>query len=71
MGQPDEPARRGPGHLPDDAYCGVVNRFFAAAIAGEPLLVHGGGGQTRDFAYVDATLLAAVNPRAEAKSSTR
>jgi len=63
------PARRGPGHLPDDAYCSVVNRFFAAAIAGEPLLVHGDGGQTRDFAYVDdvvdGTLLAAVNPRAE------
>lgn len=69
MGQPDEPARRGPGHLPDDAYCGVVNRFFAAAIAGEPLLVNGDGGRTRDFTYVDdavdATLLAAVNPPAQ------
>jgi len=63
------PARRSPGLLPADPSCGVVSRFFAAAIAGEPLLVHGGGGQTRDFAYVDdavdATLLAAVNPRAE------
>ena len=47
------PARRGPGHLPDNPYCGVVSQFSAAAIAGKPLLVHGDGGQTRDFTYLD------------------
>ncbi len=59
----------GPGQRPDNPYCGVVSRFFAAAIAGAPLMVHGDGEQTRDFTFVtdavDATLLAAVHPRAE------
>jgi UDP-glucose 4-epimerase len=59
----------GPGQRPDNPYCGVVSKFFASAIAGEPLLVHGDGEQTRDFTFiddaVDATLLAAIHPRAE------
>lgn len=59
----------GPGQRPDNPYCGVVSKFFAAAMAGEPLQVHGDGEQTRDFTYVDdaveATLLAAIHPRAE------
>jgi len=59
----------GIGQRPDNPYCGVVSKFFAAAIAGGPLLVHGDGQQTRDFTYVsdavDATLLAAIHPRAE------
>jgi UDP-glucose 4-epimerase len=40
-----------------------------AAHAGEPLSIHGDGGQTRDFTFVEdaveATLLAATHPRAE------
>ena len=59
----------GDGQRPDNPYCGVVAKFFAAAIEGRPLLVHGDGQQTRDFTYVDdavdATLLAAIAPRAE------
>jgi UDP-glucose 4-epimerase len=59
----------GPGQRPDNPYCGVVSKFFAAVMAGEPILVHGDGEQTRDFTYVDdaveATLLAAIHPRAE------
>ncbi len=59
----------GPGQRPDNPYCGVVSKFLAAAYAGQPLAVHGDGEQTRDFTYiddaVDATLLAAVQPRAE------
>jgi len=59
----------GPGQRPDNPYCGVVSKFFASAIAGEPLLVHGDGEQTRDFTFiddaVDATLQAAMHPRAE------
>ena len=59
----------GPGQRPDNPYCGVVAKFLASAAAGQPLTIHGDGGQTRDFTYiddaVDATLLAAVQPRAE------
>jgi UDP-glucose 4-epimerase len=59
----------GEGQRPDNPYCGVVSKFFAAAYEGEPLSIHGDGQQTRDFTYVsdavDATLLAAVVARAE------
>jgi len=59
----------GIGQRPDNPYCGVIGKFFAAAIDGKPLQVHGDGEQTRDYTYiddaVDATLLAAIRPRAE------
>ena len=59
----------GPGQRPDNPYCGVVSKFFASAMAGEPLTIHGDGEQTRDFTYVDdavdATLLTSMHPRAE------
>ncbi len=59
----------GIGQRPDNPYCGVVSKFFASAMAGEPLLIHGDGMQTRDFTYIDdaveATLLTGVHPRAE------
>jgi len=59
----------GPGQRPDNPYCGVVAKFFEAALAGEPLRIHGDGEQTRDFTYVldavDATLRAVLSPKAE------
>jgi UDP-glucose 4-epimerase len=59
----------GVGQRPDNPYCGVVSKFFASAMAGEPLQIHGDGMQTRDFTYVDdaveATLMAGIHPRAE------
>ena len=59
----------GPGQRPDNPYCGVVSKFLADAHAGRPLSVHGDGEQTRDYTYVDdaveATMLAAIRPRAE------
>jgi UDP-glucose 4-epimerase len=59
----------GIGQRPDNPYCGVVAKFFDAAIADRPIQVHGDGEQTRDYTYiddaVDATLLAAIRPRAE------
>jgi UDP-glucose 4-epimerase len=59
----------GIGQRPDNPYCGVISKFFVSAYAGSPLQVHGDGEQTRDFTYiddaVDATLLAAIQPRAE------
>jgi UDP-glucose 4-epimerase len=58
----------GIGQRPDNPYCGVVSKFFVAAHEGRPLRVHGDGEQTRDYTYisdaVEATLLAAVQPRA-------
>ena len=57
----------GPGQHPENPYCGVVAKFLTAAYEGKALSVHGDGGQTRDFTYiedaVDATLLTATHPR--------
>ncbi len=40
----------GPRQDPEGPYAAVVPRFFAAALAGEPPVVHGDGEQSRDFA---------------------
>jgi UDP-glucose 4-epimerase len=54
---------------PLNPYCGVVSKFFDSAMKGEFPHIHGDGEQTRDFTYVDdvveATLLAALSPKAE------
>lgn len=42
----------GPLQRAGHAYAAVVPAFIAAAMAGEPLTVHGDGGQTRDFTYI-------------------
>ncbi len=59
----------GPGQRPDNPYAGVVSKFLVQAHTGEPITIHGDGEQTRDYTYiddaVDATLTAAVHPRAE------
>ena len=59
----------GVGQRPDNPYCGVISKFFAAAYTGKAIQVHGDGEQTRDFTYIDdavnATMLAAIHPRAE------
>jgi UDP-glucose 4-epimerase len=59
----------GPSQQPDNPYCGVVAKFFSMVMAGQQPVVHGDGEQTRDYTYVtdavEATLLAAVSPRAE------
>lgn len=59
----------GPGQRPDNPYCGVIAKFLACVHAGRPVSVHGDGEQTRDYTYIDdavqATLLAAIHPRAE------
>lgn len=58
----------GPRQSPTSAYAAVIPIFLAAARTGRPARIHGDGGQTRDFTYVDnvveANLLAAT--RAEA-----
>jgi UDP-glucose 4-epimerase len=59
----------GIGQRPDNPYCGVVSKFFASAMVGEPLQIHGDGMQTRDFTFIDdaveATLMTGIHPRAE------
>lgn len=54
---------------PSNPYCGVISKFFDAQLRNEPLQIHGDGEQTRDFTYVgdvvDATLSAAISPKAE------
>jgi len=56
----------GPRQSPTSAYAAVIPVFLAAARDGKPARVHGDGGQTRDFTYVDnvveANLLAASGP---------
>jgi UDP-glucose 4-epimerase len=53
---------------PLNPYCGVVSKFFEKLMDGQIPLIHGDGEQTRDFTYVrdvvEATLMAALNPKA-------
>jgi UDP-glucose 4-epimerase len=59
----------GINQTPTNPYCGVVSRFFDSLISGNPPMIHGDGEQTRDFTYVgdvvEATMLAALSPKAE------
>lgn len=53
----------GPRQDPASPYSGVISIFAARALAGRGLMVHGDGGQTRDFVFVAdvvAHLLAAL-----------
>jgi UDP-glucose 4-epimerase len=43
----------GPRQDPESKYAAVVPRFITAALAGQPLEVHGDGLQSRDFTYID------------------
>jgi nucleoside-diphosphate-sugar epimerase len=56
----------GPRQDPDSPYSGVLSRFAAAFLAGEPPVVYGDGEQTRDFTFVEnavqANLLACEAP---------
>lgn len=53
---------------PRNPYCGVVSKFFLSVLNDLPPQIHGDGEQTRDFTFVDdaveATMLAAISPRA-------
>jgi UDP-glucose 4-epimerase len=43
----------GPLQAAGHAYAAVVPAFVSAALAGDPLVVHGDGHQSRDFTFVD------------------
>ncbi len=47
----------GPYQRAGHAYAAVVPSFVSAALAGEPLLVHGDGRQTRDFTFVGSVTM--------------
>jgi UDP-glucose 4-epimerase len=59
----------GPGQQLPVAHAPVVPRFIRAALTGESIVVYGGGGQTRDFVYiddvVDALIAAATAPNVD------
>lgn len=46
----------GPGQAAHHAYAAVVPTFITRALAGEELVVHGDGRQTRDFTYVGSVV---------------
>jgi len=56
----------GPRQRPDSAYAAVIPLFTAALRTGVRPIVHGDGGQSRSFAYIDdvvaANLAAATAP---------
>ena len=58
----------GYGQSPRNPYCGVLGKFVHNALMNEVLNVFGDGEQTRDYTFitdaVDATILAAVHPKA-------
>jgi UDP-glucose 4-epimerase len=61
----------GPRQNPFSQYAAVVPLFVTAIAAGEPVAIHGDGGQSRDFTYVanvvDATIRAAGAPSANGR----
>lgn len=56
----------GPRQDPEGAYAAVIPRFVKAVLGGQPPMIDGDGGQTRDFTYVEnavqANLKACVAP---------
>jgi nucleoside-diphosphate-sugar epimerase len=58
----------GPGQDPASEYAAVIPRFVTACLNGEAPVIHGDGGQARDFTFIDdvveANLLALHTPEA-------
>ncbi len=48
----------GPYQNPDSQYAAVVPKFISACRAGEQSTIHGDGGQTRDFTFVEDVVAA-------------
>ena len=42
----------GPRQDPESQYAAVIPLFITRVLRGEPIVIHGDGGQTRDFTYV-------------------
>jgi UDP-glucose 4-epimerase len=50
----------GPRQDPNSAYAAVIPKFIAALRAGEAPIVHGDGGQSRDFAFISDVVAANI-----------
>ena len=50
----------GPRQDPNSAYAAAVPIFIRRALAGQPITIHGDGGQTRDFVFVQDVVAANV-----------
>ena len=61
----------GPLQAAGHAYAAVIPAFIDAALAGQPLAVHGDGRQTRDFTYVDTVTAVIADAIARRISSER
>jgi nucleoside-diphosphate-sugar epimerase len=48
----------GPNQTPDGAYAAAIPRFIDAAIQNRPIPIYGDGEQTRDFCFIENTVLA-------------
>lgn len=59
----------GTNQSPDNPYCGVIAKFFAWALEGKPIRIHGDGDQTRDFTFVADAARATVEALASARST--
>jgi UDP-glucose 4-epimerase len=57
----------GPRQDPGSAYAAAVPIFIAKALAGEDIIIHGDGGQTRDFVYVKDVVAANVHAATHAE----
>lgn len=51
----------GPRQRADHPYAAVIPKFISAAKSGDTLTIHGDGGQTRDFTFVDSVCEAIGN----------
>ncbi|MEU4336227.1 NAD-dependent epimerase/dehydratase family protein [Micromonospora lupini] len=60
----------GPRQAAHHAYAAVLPRFVTAALAGEPLRVHGDGRQTRDFTFVGSVTAVIVDAIVRRVSTT-
>ncbi|WP_422739388.1 NAD-dependent epimerase/dehydratase family protein [Micromonospora sp. WMMD729] len=60
----------GPRQAAHHAYAAVLPRFVTAALAGEPLRVHGDGRQTRDFTFVGSVTSVIVDAIVRRVSTT-
>lgn len=61
----------GPRQRPDSAYAAVIPLFIHALCRGEPPVVHGDGGQSRAFTYIDDVVAANMAVAAAPSSACR